>query len=280
MENRDAPAAGSAPVWDPEQYSTYADHRARPLRELLARVPELPGPTPRIADLGCGPGAPTALLAARWPGAHVTGYDNSDAMLERAAAHAGPTPGGGTVDFVPADLATWRPDERYDLLFSNAAFQWWPRHTEAFEDYVQALTPGGTLAFQVPGNFGAPSHVLLDELRNSARWRDRVGAPGRTDAVRSPAEYAAALAPLGCTVDAWETTYLQILHGEDPVLEWTKGTALRPVLTRLADDPQARDAFLAAYAAALREAYPPGPYGTVFPFRRIFVVAVKRPEGA
>lgn len=276
MTTPGAQGARSVPVWDPEQYARYEDHRTRPLLDLLARVPRLPGTAPRIADLGCGPGAPSALLADRWPTAHITGYDNSPAMLERAAAHAGPTAGGGTLDFARADLAEWRPPQPQDLILSNAAFQWWPGHRDALPSLVDALAPGGTLAFQVPGNFDAPSHALLDELRNNPRWRARTGAPPRTDAVLSPAGYFAALAPLGCAVDAWETTYTQVLEGEDAVLEWTKGTALRPVLTRLADDPAARDAFLDDYAAALREAYPPGPYGTLYPFRRVFVVAVKR----
>jgi trans-aconitate 2-methyltransferase len=276
MENRDAGEVRSVPVWDPVQYARYEDHRTRPLHDLLARIPELPRDAPRIADLGCGPGAPSALLAGRWPAAHITGYDNSDTMLARAAAHARRTPDGAGLGFAHADLATWRPTRPHDLIFPNAALQWWPDHPDAFPAYVDALVPGGTLAFQVPGNFDAPSHRLLHQLRNEPRWRDRLGAPSRHDVVRQPAEYVAALAPLGCEVDAWETTYQQILYGDDPVLEWTKGTALRPVLTRLADDPDARDAFLADYAAALRRAYPPGPHGTVFPFRRVFVVAVKR----
>lgn len=270
-----APDARPAPVWDPAEYARYTDHRARPPRELLARVPALPRTGPRIADLGCGPGGSTAGLAARWPDGSITGYDNSAAMLEEAARRAGPTPDGGSLDFAHADLGDWRPSEPHDLIFSNAALQWVPGHTESFPAWIDALTPGGTLAFQVPGNFGSPSHVLLNELRDSPRWRPRLGAERHRDPVLEPAGYFAVLAPLGCVVDAWETTYVQVLHGEDPVLEWTKGTALRPVLTLLADDPEARDAFLADYAAVLRTAYPPTPYGTAFPFRRIFVVAVR-----
>jgi trans-aconitate 2-methyltransferase len=271
------------PVWDPAQYRRHAGHRTRPLHDLLARVPDLPSAAPRIADLGCGPGAPTAELARRWPRAHVTGYDNSPAMLAEAAAYAGPTPEGGSVDFTEADLADWRPEGTFDLLFSNAALQWVlpgggrsPGHEQVFPAWVEALPPGGVLAFQVPGNFSAPSHTLLHDLRNGPRWRGRVGAPARSAAVLEPAGYLAALAPLGCEVDAWETTYLHVLQGEDPVLDWTLGTALRPVLTALADDPEARDAFLAEYRDALRAAYPPAAHGTVFPFRRLFVVAVRR----
>lgn len=280
-----------APVWDPRQYGRYADHRARPRHELIARIPELPDPAPgsalRIADLGCGPGGPTAELAARWPTARITGYDNSAAMLAEARTHAGPTAGGGTLDFAHADLATWRPTPGTPchLLLSHAAFHWVlpaegegevPAHVRAFPEYVAALAPGGVLAFQVPGNFDAPSHTLLNALRTSPRWRSRLGTDPAPAPVLDPAGYYAALAPLGCDVDTWETTYTHVLPGADPVLEWVKGTALRPVLTLLADDPGAREAFLAEYAAALREAYPPGLHGTLFPFRRVFAVAVKR----
>jgi trans-aconitate 2-methyltransferase len=278
------PRAVQPAAWDPQQYLRHSGHRLRPVLDLIAHVPQLPHPTaPRIADLGCGPGGPTAPLAERWPGAQITGYDNSPSMLESAAAHAGPTAGGGTLDFAHADLAQWRPDPAgrpFDLLFSNAALQWVPGHPDSFPDWIAGLAPGGTLAFQVPGNFTAPSHALLRDLCDTPRWRARVGVPSRTGAVLDPGGYVSALAPLGCEVDAWETTYTHLLHGEDAVLDWMKGTGLRPVLTLLADDPSARDAFLAEYRDALREVYRATPYGTVFPFRRIFVVATKTVAGS
>ncbi|OEV29726.1 hypothetical protein AN219_14875 [Streptomyces nanshensis] len=324
-------------VWDPHQYERHSGHRKRPIADLLARVPALPEEeTPRIADLGCGPGGPSLMLAERWPAAHITGYDNSPAMLHEARAHAGRTSAGGTLEFTHADLSTWSPagTEQFDLIFSNAALQWVlpggadnrvlpgeaegrvlpggdvpPAHTALFPAWVDALPSGGVLAFQVPGNFDAPSHTLLLELRNSPRWRGRLGSASRNGSVLDPAEYLAALDSLGCETDAWETTYAQLLRPRDPsagagvppggtparsdgekregapqdgnpVLDWVKGTALRPVLTLLADDPEARTAFLDEYGRLLREAYPPlggdPRRGTVFPFRRVFVVAVKR----
>ncbi|MGR3934929.1 trans-aconitate 2-methyltransferase [Streptomyces sp. BRA346] len=270
----------ASPHWDAAQYLRHSGHRARPFRDLLARIPALPaepGRPPRIADLGCGPGNVTVLLFERWPDAHITGLDSSAEMLDRAQPLAGPTTGGGRLDFRTVDALRWEPDETYDLIVSNAALQWMPGHADAFPGWLAALRPGGTLAFQLPGNFGAPSHTLLRDLCDAPQWRDRL-----TDAVRSPAsaleplDYLDRLTALGCEVDAWETTYLQILTGPDPVLDWTKGTALRPVLTALADDPAARDRFLGEYAALLREAYPAAPYGTAFPFRRIFAVAHKQ----
>ncbi|MFD5423902.1 trans-aconitate 2-methyltransferase [Streptomyces sp. NPDC127084] len=273
----------SVPTWDPQQYLRHSGHRARPFLDLLARIPDLPhdagpaGRPARIADIGCGPGNVTALLADRWPDARITGLDLSPEMLDRAEReHAGPTPGGGSIDFRLADAAHWIPDEPYDLIVSNAALQWVPGHPGSFAAWIDGLAPGGTFAFQVPGNFTSPSHALLGELCDSPRWRDRLGDHGRRFVhVLEPADYLLRLADLGCETDVWETTYSQLLGGDDPVLDWVKGTALRPVLTALEGDEYAAAEFLDQYRDLLRKAYPPGPHGTVFPFRRIFAVARK-----
>ncbi|MEV0007264.1 trans-aconitate 2-methyltransferase [Streptomyces sp. NPDC047973] len=260
----------TAPVWDPRQYLRHADHRTRPFHDLLARITPLPNESaPRIADLGCGAGNVTTLLADRWPAAHITGYDNSPQMLEKARTHTRPH-----LDFAEADAATWQPAETYDLIVSNALLQWVPGHIALLPRWLDALTPGGTLAFQVPGNFDAPSHTLMRELAGSPRWAGRLGGLLRhSDAVHTPGDYLAHLVAPGRTVDVWETSYLHLLKGEDPVLDWVKGTGLRPLITALDDDPPAREAFLTEYRDLLRAAYPPGPHGTVFPFRRIFAVA-------
>ncbi|MBT2404472.1 MULTISPECIES: trans-aconitate 2-methyltransferase [unclassified Streptomyces] len=269
--------APSAPTWDPQQYLRHAGHRTRPFLDLLTRIPELPTRAPRIADLGCGPGNVTVLLADRWPQARITGYDLSPEMLHRAEQeYAGPTAGGGSLDFRHADLGTWLPEEPYDLIISNAALQWVPSHPGSFAAWINSLSPGGTFAFQIPGNFNAPSHALLAELCDTPRWRDRLAGHGaRYIHHLEPAEYLARFTELGCAADIWESTYHQLLAGPDPVLDWVKGTALRPVLTALGDDKGAAAAFLAEYRDLLRAAYPAGPRGTVFPFRRIFAVARK-----
>ncbi|MGW0366424.1 trans-aconitate 2-methyltransferase [Streptomyces sp. NPDC002990] len=269
--------APSAPTWDPQQYLRHAGHRTRPFLDLLNRIPELPTRPARIADLGCGPGNVTALLAERWPEARITGFDLSPDMLGRATAdHAGPTSGGGSLEFRQADIASWLPEEPYDLIVSNAALQWVPSHPGSFAAWTNALRPGGTFAFQIPGNFNAPSHALIAELCETPRWRSRLAGQGaRYIHLLEPAEYLARFTELGCAADVWDTTYHQLLQGPDPVLEWVKGTALRPVLTTLGDDKDAVDAFLAEYRDRLHGVYPPGPRGTVFPFRRIFAVARK-----
>ncbi|GAA2221013.1 trans-aconitate 2-methyltransferase [Streptomyces amakusaensis] len=276
----------STPIWDPQQYLRHAGHRTRPFLDLLARIPDPPAPEGRrlrIADLGCGAGNVTALLADRWPAALITGFDNSLEMLARAGKqYAGPTPGGGSLGFQTADAVHWSPAEPYDVIVSNALFHWVPGHLDSFARWVDGLAPGGTFAFQVPGNFDAPSHTLLAELCASPRWRDRLGGDQGRSYTERPAVYLDRLTGLGAgadggigEVDVWETTYLQLLTGEDPVLDWIKGTTLRPVLTVLESDPAALEAFLGEYRALLRDAYPPGPHGTVFPFRRIFAVARK-----
>jgi trans-aconitate 2-methyltransferase len=254
--------------WDPDQYRRFADERNRPFFDLTGRIAaERPR---RVVDLGSGTGALTATLTERWPEALVEGVDSSAEMVAEAALRTIP----GRLRFTLGDLREWRPDAPVDVVVSNAALQWVPGHVALLGDLVVSLAPGGWLAFQVPGNDRAPSHVLLDGLREAPRWRDRLRGAAPGPRVMEPAEYLAALTGMGCAVDAWETTYLHVLPGADPVLEWVKGTALRPVLTNLDAGGQAE--FLAEYAVRLREAYPAQPFGTVLPFRRLFVVAQRR----
>ncbi|HYF00295.1 MAG TPA: methyltransferase domain-containing protein [Planctomycetota bacterium] len=260
--------AGEGPpgsgTWDPAQYARFADERSRPFFDLLARVPGRP--YARIADLGCGRGDLTRVLADRWPTARVTGVDASAEML----ASAKPEP--GRLDFVQADLAAWAPAEPFDLVFSNAALHWLPDHGHLLPRLAGRLSTPGVLAFQVPGNQQAPSHAVTIGLSREPHWRARLGdwAP---PAVLPLASYVEGLSALGFRVDAWETTYLHRLPGENPVLEWMQGTTLRPLLARLGADAPA---FLAELAPRLRAAYPPGPAGTLYPFRRLFVVASRR----
>ena len=260
--------------WDPKQYQRYGDERSRAFLELLLRVDaaRIGADDPSyVVDLGCGPGPLTRLLADRWPTATVRGVDSSHEMVDSAQEHAI----DGRLEFAVGDIALWQPDQRVDVLISNAALHWVPGHVELLPKFADALAPDGVLAFQVPDNFTEPSHTLLLELRLSPRWRDRLGeGADRTIGVERPERYLRALVDAGLDADVWQTSYLHVLQGDDAVLEWVKGTALRPVLSKL-DGPE-RDEFLSDYAAALRKAYPPSPFGTVFPFRRTFAVA-RRP---
>jgi trans-aconitate 2-methyltransferase len=255
--------------WNPATYLQFADERSRPFVDLLARVgADRPG---LVVDLGCGPGQLTASLSARWPEAAIVGVDSSPDMIDAARMHA-----SGHVRFELADLRTWRPSDAVDVLVSNAALQWVPEHRTLLPRLVDALAPGGWLAFQVPGNFDEPSHRLLRELAADSRFAASTGAltyPSSHDA----RVYLADLTALGCEVDAWETTYVHVLTGPDPVFRWISGTGARPVLQAL--DGALHDAFVAEYKSLLCEAYPAEAHGTVLPFRRIFCVARRRSSG-
>jgi trans-aconitate 2-methyltransferase len=254
---------GGAHSWDPERYLIYADERGRPYLDLLNRVAATD--PQRVLDLGCGPGNLTALLPQRWPGAHITGVDSSVEMIDKAR-----TSGIDRVSFEVGDLRQWRPAGPVDVLISNATLQWVPGHLDLLPDLLAMDAPGGWFAFQVPGNHGEPSHVLLHELGGDERFAEYVAGVARPHS-EEPASYLEVLTDLGCEVDVWETTYLHLLHGPDPVFRWISGTGARPTLQALPGD--LREEFVAEYQQLLREAYPEGRHGTVLPFRRIFAVA-------
>ena len=249
-------------TWDPERYLTYADERGRPFVELLARVPAT-APR-RVVDLGCGPGNLTRLLAERWPEAQVVGLDSSPEMVAAARRDV------VGVEFEVAGLRIWTPAQPVDVLVSNATLQWVPGHLGLLEQLAAAVRPGGWLAFQVPGNFDEPSHTVRRDLAAEEPYRAHVAGVAVPDS-HDPAVYLDRLARLGCRVDAWETTYLHVLEGPDPVFTWVSGTGARPTLQALPDDLRPR--FEAELKRRLAAAYPSRPWGVVLPFRRIFVVA-------
>lgn len=262
--------------WDPKQYAQFGAERSRPFVDLLARVgAEDPSV---VVDLGCGNGPLTLTLVDRWPRASVIGLDHSPQMLEAARERDALS----RVAWIEADLTDWDPSSLQvspDVVITNAALQWVPGHLDLIDRVVGVLAPGGWFAMQVPDNLDAPSHALMrDVAARHPRAADLVPAVTRLG-VEQPSVYLERLAVLGCEVDVWSTTYFHVLDPagalDDPVLEWVRGTGLRPVLSTLTD-PQEREEFLAPYRARLREAYPRGPAGVVLPFRRTFAVAQKR----
>ena len=252
--------------WDPAQYLRFASARLRPALDLLARI-EADTPA-TVVDLGCGTGNVTALLAARWPDADVVGVDDSPEMLARAAAdHPG-------LRFVAGDVSSWRPDRPAAVVYSNAALHWLDDHDRLFPDLLGAVARGGTLAVQMPRNHHAPSHTAVAAAVAAGPWAGRLRPLLRPFPVREPAFYHDLLAP-AAALDIWETEYLHVLTGDDPVAEWTRGSLLRPLLAALDADIAAR--FYADYSARIAAAYPRRADGTtLFPFRRLFIVA-RRP---
>jgi trans-aconitate 2-methyltransferase len=257
-------------MWDPAQYLHFADERSRPFHDLAARIGAT-GPG-YVVDLGCGPGNLTASLAVRWPQAEVLGIDSSAEMIVAARQADYPAAAGqGQLSFAVGDVNHWQPARPPDVIISNAVLQWVPKHLELLPRWATDLAPGGWLAFQLPGNFDQPTHAVLRELASSAQWRGRLSGVQLNRQAEEPGQYLDLLGRLGLIVDAWETTYLHVLQGTDPVTEWYKGTGLRPVLAAL--DAAEAEEFVAEYSLRVQKHYPVAPYGVVLPFRRVFVVA-------
>ncbi|MBA2690444.1 MAG: methyltransferase domain-containing protein [Burkholderiales bacterium] len=248
--------------WNPQQFLCFADHRLRPAIDLLARIDHRAPQT--IVDLGCGPGNVTALLAARWPQAAITGIDNSPEMLATAAKIT-------AVLWQQADIGCWQPAEPVDIVFSNAALHWLKQHEMLFPRLARSLARGGILAVQMPYNFASPSHTTAKELVEEGPWREKLLPHFLGSPVATAEEYYRLLAPLSSALDIWQTEYLHILEGENPVAQWARGTLLVPLLAALTVRERAE--FEAEYRRRIQAAYPPRVDGkTLLPYRRLFIV--------
>lgn len=252
--------------WDPTQYLKFAGERLRPAVDLLARVPLAAPET--VVDLGCGAGNLSPLIQQRWPRARLTGVDSSASMLAKARQDY------PAASFVEADIATWRPDAPVDLVYSNAALHWLNHHDTLIPGLLDLLKPGGWLAIQMPRNFGAKSHTTITDTIELGPWRNALEPHLRRQPVAEPAVYWRLLQEHTATLEIWETEYMQVLSGANPVAEYTKGTWLKQFLDRL-QEPE-RSAFEADYRQRVAQAYPKEDDGrTLFPFRRLFILAQK-----
>ncbi len=253
-------------LWDPTQYLKFADHRLRPALDLLNRV-DLNSPSV-VYDLGAGTGNVTEILANRWPEARVIGVDSSEEMLKEASKRA------ANIEWEVGDIGTWQPKQQPDLIFTNAALHWESDHDKLFTRLMSSLEPGGVFAVQMPRNFGALSHTSISEAALSGPWRTKLEPLLRPAPVEPPPYYISTLSPLASSLEVWETEYSQILSGENAVKEWTKGTWLRPLLNAL-EEPERAD-FEEAYAKLVAARYPKQPDGTtIFPFKRLFIIATR-----
>ena len=252
--------------WNPGQYLRFGNERLQPVIDLIGRIPlETPG---IIYDLGCGTGSGTVILKERWPGAQVTGVDSSESMLERTRSLE------ADVSWQHSDLNAWEPSAPADLIFSNAVFHWLDDHHTLFPRLMAMLAPGGILAVQMPQNWRAPTHRLIAETVRGGPWRGLLEPHLRQYPVLEGQEYYGLLSGQASSIDMWETIYYHILEGQDPVVEWTKGSILRPLLDLL-EEPEA-ETFLKRYRSQIAKAYPQQPDGkTVLPFRRLFFMATK-----
>jgi trans-aconitate 2-methyltransferase len=254
-------------TWDPSLYLKFGAERTRPAADLLAHVAL--GAPAHVIDLGCGPGNSTALLRARYPSADILGVDSSESMLADARASGVPA------RFAQGNFDTWTPETPPDLIYANAAFQWSDDPVALVTRLFTLLPPGGALAFQVPQNFDQPSHTEVRAAVEGGPWSEKLKTARQYDpGFAKGGDYARALMPLGAALDIWSTEYLHILSGAEPVFRWMSGTGLRPFVQAL--EGEERAAFEAAARSRLAAAYPPESDGrTLFPFRRLFVIATR-----
>lgn len=255
------------PEWNPELYLKFADERTQPAIDLVAKI-TLANPH-RIIDLGCGPGNSTALLYARWPESEVIGLDNSSDMIV-AARNSYPD-----LQWVEGDIAEWKPDEPFDLIFSNAALHWVPRHEEIFPRLIDQLSDTGALAVQMPTHFQSAVHKFIKEISLDPEWNHLMDQARGAIKVDRPPFYYDLLQPLASRLDLWETEYIHILENHHSIIDWIRGTGLRPFLQALESDEQ-RARFEKLLLEGVTSAYPKQKDGRVlFPFRRLFVVAYR-----
>jgi trans-aconitate 2-methyltransferase len=263
-----APAQGppsASPRWDPAQYAQFRRERAQPFYDLLARIPDCDARA--VADLGCGSGELTRELHARWPKAEVWGVDQSAEMLACATS----LPARARLSFVRSELRAWQPERPLDLIISNAALHWVPDHAQLLGHLVRLLAPGGVLGVQIPNNREEASHRILEELSAAEPWASRLRGVQGPQPIASAAWYLERLSHLGLEAQAWETIYYHRLPAPSAIVDWLKGTALRPALAVL-PEADARD-FESALRERIAHAYAQGPHGVIFPFRRLFFVA-------
>ncbi|HKB91711.1 MAG TPA: trans-aconitate 2-methyltransferase [Opitutaceae bacterium] len=253
------------PVWDPKLYLKFGGERTQPAIDLLSRI-QLGEPA-HIVDLGCGPGNSTELLRQRWPNADIAGVDNSPSMIEAARKSR---PSGVWLE---GEIASWKPSAPCDLVFSNAALHWLPNHATLFPALMQDVALGGVLAVQMPAHFESPVHAAIIEIAEQSPWRSRMASAQSAIRVERPGFYYDSLQPFVRRIEIWETLYNHVMNGPEAILEWIRGTGLRPFLEALKDDEERRE-FTDRYLKKLTATYPRQCDGKVlFPFRRLFILA-------
>jgi len=254
--------------WSARQYSVFEAERTRPVRDLLAAVS--PSDVRRAVDLGCGPGNSTEVLRERFPGAAISGVDSSADMIAAARTRL------PDMQFDLSNIGTWDAPGLFDVILANAVLQWVPHHETLLPRLIVKLAPGGCLAVQMPDNLDEPAHRLMRETAANGPWAEKLsGAASARIGRLGPEHYYSVLKPHAARVDVWRTTYHHVLAGgPDDVVEWFKGSGLRPFLAPL--DAAETAAFLAQYRAGIARAYPPTQDGSVLlPFPRMFIVATR-----
>jgi trans-aconitate 2-methyltransferase len=251
--------------WSAAQYSKFEAERTRPVRDLVAAIPNAEVKT--AADLGCGPGNSTEVLAARYPQAAISGMDSDPDMIAAAQKRL------PKAAFELAAIESWAPARPVDVILANASLQWVPEHETLLPRLIGALAPGGSLCVQMPDNLDEPVHVVMRAIAADGPWAPALANASKARGSRKSADWYYRLLREHALVDIWRTTYHHPLAGgAAAVVEWFRGAGLRPFLQPL-DETMKAD-FLARYETDIAKAYPALADGTVLlPFPRLFFVA-------
>lgn len=253
--------------WNPDLYLKFAGERTQPAIDLLAKT-ALASPQ-RIIDLGCGPGNSTVLLKARWPDAKIIGLDNSPDMIAAAKAEY------RDMNWVESDITEWKAEAAFDLIFSNAALHWVPEHKKIFPHLINQLSSDGVLAVQMPTHFQSRVHKRIHEIAVDPEWQHLTGQALEAIKVERPPFYYDLLQPHVSRLDLWETEYIHVLENHQGIVDWIRGTGLRPFLQALESDEQSAR-FEKLLLDGVSEDYAKQNDGRVlFPFRRLFIVAYR-----
>ena len=253
--------------WSAEQYLAFEDERTRPVRDLVSALPDIEARL--VMDLGCGPGNSTEVLAARFPDAAVRGIDNSPDMIASARRRL------PRAQFSLGSIEGWTDVGPFDVILANAVLHWVPNHGTLLPELAARLVTGGALAVQMPDNLDVPAHRAMREVAADGPWAPTLRASGAARTAIGDANwYYECLRKTCSKVDVWRTTYHHPLSGPGAIVEWFKGSGLKPYLDPL--DAPSRAAYLERYAVAVARAYPALSDGSVLlPFPRLFMVAIR-----
>jgi trans-aconitate 2-methyltransferase len=253
--------------WDPDHYLQFKRERTQPSIDLVARI-QMDNPK-TIIDIGCGPGNSTQILLNRWPHADILGIDSSKAMIERARQDY------PHQKWKVADAATLTTRPTYDIVFSNAAIHWIPRHHLLLQRLFQMLNENGILAVQVPANQESPLYKSILRVSMSKKWSPFTADREDSITYHSADYYYGQLGLYTKEIVIWETIYYHIMKSHEELIEWYKGTAMKPLLDSLPND-ESREEFKREVLIGCQASYPlQRDRRILYPFKRLFFIARK-----
>ncbi len=259
--------------WNPNQQLKFTDERIQPAVDLASRI-QLQKKPHKILDIGCGYGNSTHVLAQKFPHACIIGIDNSENTIQ--VAKTASIDLDADLDFMICDATTGLPslETNYDIVFSNAAIQWIPRHEELLKNMMGRLKEGGVMAVQTPLQEKHPLYQSIRTLLRNPKWKTVFPKNIQRQNNLSPTEYATILSNIATKYHLWQTTYFHVLSAYRDIIEWFRTTHLRPFFSILPLEKHAE--FEAELLEILSEAIIPLKNGNILlPFPRLFFTAMR-----